>query len=298
MPSSEHEDIVAMMGGGLALQELSLMEQRAMMNASASMFPTAPGLRTESVDADGVPADWLTFEASARDRAILYLHGGAYVTGSRDSHRGLASRVALAAGAPVLLAEYRLAPEAPFPAAVEDAVTSWRWLLQQGVPARSMAIAGDSAGGGLALATLLALKDAGLPQPGCAVALSPWTDLAARGPTAVPGAVDDPMLTLAGLTESAAHYAPGDLLNPLASPLHGDLRGLPPLLLQVGTREILLSDSTRFARRAEAAGVDVTLDVEEGLIHVWQSFPDLPESRRSLERIGAFVRDRCAPPRA
>lgn len=293
MPSIEHEQIVDMMSGGLGLETLSVDEQRAVMEASAEMFPPEVDVLTREVDADGVPADWVTVDTSQADRVILYFHGGGYVTGSRNSHRGLASRIARAAQASVLLPEYRLAPEAPFPAAVEDATTCWRWLLSQGyVPAR-MTIAGDSAGGGLALATLLALKDAGDPLPACAVALSPWTDLEARGPTAQPGAVDDPMLTPEGLRISSQQYAGTEPRNPLASPLHGNLTGLPPLLLQVGTREILLSDSTRFAENAQAVGVDVTLEVEEGLIHVWQMFPDLPESRSAVERIGAFVERNC-----
>jgi acetyl esterase/lipase len=156
-----------------------------------------------------------------------------------------------------------------------------------------MAVAGDSAGGGLALATLLALKDADEPLPACAVGLSPWTDLEGTGPTAEEGAVDDPMLTPEGLRSSGKQYAPADLRDPLASPLHGVLDGLPPILLQVGTREVLLSDSTRFAEKAIAAGVEVTLEVEEGLIHVWQMLPGVPEAQRSVDRIGSFVAGIC-----
>ncbi len=278
MPSPEHERVVALLEGGLGLEQASVEEQRAFMEASAEMFPLEADMSSTEVDACGVPADWVGVAKSDEKRVALYFHGGAYVAGSRNTHRGLAGRIARVARAQVLLPEYRLAPENPFPAAVEDAVACWRWLLAEGHEPDRLTIAGDSAGGGLALATLLALRDAGDPLPACAVALSPWTDLEGSGPTCEPGAVDDPMLTPAGLRSSARMYAELESRNPLASPLYGDLRGLPPLLLQVGTREILLSDSTRFAQRAREAGVDVSLEVEEGLIHVWQMLADVPEA--------------------
>ena len=293
MPSAAHEQIVVMMSGGLGLDDLSVEEQRAVMEASADMFPVEPDIVSREVDAGGVPADWVTVDGSDADRVVLYLHGGGYVMGSRNTHRGLAGRIARAAKARVLLPEYRLAPEHPFPAAVDDATTCWRWLISQGFAPQRMAITGDSAGGGLTLATLLALKANVAPMPACAVALSPWTDLEGSGPTAEPGAVDDPMLTPDGLRVTGQQYAAGALRHPLAAPLHGALAGLPPLLLQVGTREVLLSDSTRFAEKARAAGVDVTLEIEEGLIHVWQMFPDVPEAQSAVQRIGAFVRANC-----
>lgn len=293
MPSPEHEQVVAMMAGGLGLEQLSVEDQRAFMEGTAGLSPLEPDVITREADAGGIPADWITVEGSDAERVVLYLHGGAYVMGSRNTHRELAGRIARAAQARVLLPDYRLAPEHPFPAAVEDAAACWRWLISGGYAPGRMAIAGDSAGGGLTLATLLALKASGTPLPGCAVGLSPWTDLEATGPTAEPGAVDDPMLTPEGLRQSSRLYAAADLRDPLASPLHGDLRGLPPLLLQVGTRDILLSDSTRFAERARAAGVEVTLEVEAGLIHVWHMHPGLPEAQRAVERVGAFIARRC-----
>lgn len=289
MPSVEHEEIVAMMSGGLGLEELSVDEQRTVMEASAVMFPVEEDVVVSEIDVGGVPADWVTVDVSEANRVVLYFHGGAYVMGSRNTHRGLAARIARAARARVLLPDYRLAPEHPFPAAVKDAMTCWRWLVSEGRSPQHMAIAGDSAGGGLTLATLLALKAAGEPLPACAVGLSAWTDLEGTGPTAEPGAVDDPMLTPEGLRSSGSEYAAGNLRNPLAAPLHGDLEGLPPLLLQVGSRDILQSDSTRFAERARAAGVEVTLEIEEGLIHVWHMFPDVPEAQNAIERVGAFI---------
>lgn len=293
MPSVEHEQVVDMMTGGLGLEELSVDEQRAVMEASAGMFPAEADVLTSEIDAGGVPADWIAVDTSEADRVVLYFHGGGYVTGSRNTHRGLAGRIARSARARVLLPDYRLAPEHPFPAAVEDATTCWRWLISEGHAPNHMAIAGDSAGGGLAMATLLALKASGDALPACAVGLSPWTDLEGKGPTVEPGAVDDPMLTPEGLRSSGRQYAAAELRNPLAAPLYGDLKDLPPLLLQVGTREILLSDSTRFAERAQAAGVEVTLEIEDGLIHVWHMFPGVPEAQSAIERIGAFIEQNC-----
>lgn len=268
-------------------------EQRSVMEASAGMFPAEADMVAREIDVDGVPADWISVGGSEANRIVLYLHGGGYVMGSRSTHRGLAGRIARASRARVLLPDYRLAPEHPFPAAVDDAVACWRWLISEGHAPEHMAIAGDSAGGGLALATLLALKAAGDPLPACAVALSPWTDLEGTGPTAEPDAVDDPMLTPEGLRSTGRQYAAADLRHPHAAPLHGDLDGLPPLLLQVGTREVLLSDSTRFAEKAQAAGVDVTLEVEAGLIHVWQMFPGVPEAQSAIQRIGSFIDRNC-----
>ncbi len=293
MPSIEHEQVVAMIRGSGSLDELPLDDQRALMEASAELFPPEPDVFSGPIHAHNVPAEWVSVSASESDRIVLYLHGGGYVMGSRNTHRGLAGRIARAAQATVLLPDYRLAPEHPFPAAVDDATTCWRWLLSEGYSPSRMAIAGDSAGGGLALATLLALKAAGEPLPACAVGLSPWTDLEATGPTAKKGAVDDPMLTPDNVRSSGRDYAGDEVRNPFAAPLHGDLAGLPPLLLQVGTREILLSDSTRFAEKAQRAGVDVTLEVEEGLIHVWQMFPDVPEASDAVQRIGAFICRHC-----
>jgi acetyl esterase/lipase len=228
---------------------------------------------------------------SAPDRVLLYLHGGGYVMGSPRTHRELATRIACEAAARVLLLDYRLAPEHPFPAALEDATAAYRWLRGRGVDARSIAVAGDSAGGGLTLATLMALRDAGESLPACAVCLSPWTDLEGTGAAAQPGGADDPMVSMSGLRDSGRLYAGERTRDPLASPVYGDFTGLPPLLLQVGTRELLLDDSTRVAERARGAGVVVRLEVEEGAFHVWQATADLPESIDALTRIGAFVRE-------
>lgn len=282
-----------MMGGGLGLELLTLEEQRELMDAAADMFPVAPDVRVQAVDAGGVVADRVHVGSAATDRCVLYLHGGAYVSGSRTSHRSLAARLARAAGATVLLPEYRLAPEHPFPAALDDARDSWHFLLKEGWSANRIAVAGDSAGGGLALALLLALRDAGEPLPACAIGISPWTDLDRSEATVGGDALTDPLLSLDGLLDNGAMYAGSEARNPLASPVFGDLSGLPPLLLQSGTRDLLTSDSSRVAERARAAGVDVTLELHSGLIHVWHMYPHVPEAQRALERIGAFVRAHC-----
>jgi acetyl esterase/lipase len=226
------------------------------------------------------------------DRTILYLHGGAYTRGSIVSHRALVARLSAASGARALVIAYRLAPENPFPAAVEDATAAYRWLLEQHIQPDQLVVSGDSAGGGLSLALLLALRDAGHPLPAGAALLSPWTDLAGTGESIRTLAGADPWLNAERLMLTAGLYLAGaDACNPLASPLYGDLHGLPPLLIQVGTDEILLDDATRLAERARAAGVPVTLEVWERMWHVFQSFAaEIPEGRQAVEKIGAFVR--------
>jgi acetyl esterase/lipase len=223
---------------------------------------------------------------------MLYLHGGGYVVGSIATHRGLAGRLSQAAAARVLLVDYRLAPEHPFPAAVDDAAGAYRWLLAQGIEPARLVIAGDSAGGGLTIATLVALRDAGVPLPAAAVCLSPWVDLEGRGDSVTTKAAADPLVHKDMLVQLAAWYLAGaDPRTQLAAPLYADLRHLPPLLIQVGTAEILLDDAIRLAEKATAAGVKVTLEPWEDMIHVWQLFaPMLPEGQKAIEGIGVFVR--------
>jgi acetyl esterase/lipase len=266
--------------------------RRAMEEWQAGL--QVPGdVLTRPVDASGVRAEWIWRPESDAERAILYLHGGGYAIGSIATHRFLMQAIGQAAGARVLGIDYRLAPENPFPAAVEDAVTSWKWLLGQGLDASRCAIGGDSAGGGLTLATLVALRDRGIALPGAAVLISPWTDLAGTGDSVRTKAAEDPMVTEEGLRMMAAAYLGGaDARNPLASPLYADLRGLPPMLVQVGTAEILLDDSTRLAERAKAAGCECVLESWEDMVHVFPAFPMLAESVQAIARIGDFVRAR------
>ena len=273
--------------------DMSWDERRKMMEEFQAGLRLPPEVETQPVDASGVRAEWIWRPESDTDRAILYLHGGGYALGSIATHRFLMQAIGNAAGSRVLGIDYRLAPENPFPAAVEDAVSAWRWMLAQGLDAGRCAIGGDSAGGGLALATLVALRDRGVPLPGAAVLISPWTDLAGTGDSVTTKAAEDPMVTAEGLRAMAAAYLGGaDARNPLASPLHADLRGLPPMLVQVGSAEILLDDSTRLAQRAQAAGCECVLESWEDMVHVFPAFPMLAESAQAIARIGDFVRAR------
>lgn len=274
----------------------TLADMRKGLDAMGDMAPRLANVSAQAVDAGGVSAEWLTPESNDASRVLLYLHGGGYVFGSVQSHRVMLERLALAAGCRVLALNYRLAPEAPFPAAVDDACAAYRWLLAQGISAKRIAISGDSAGGGLALATLLALRDAGVAMPGCAVPISPWTDMEGLGASMRTRAAVDPMVQKAAIDELAGTYLQGaDLKSPLASPLHGNFKGLPPLLIQVGDAETLLDDTTRIAPKLTAAGVDVTVEIWPDMIHVWHLFaPMLDEGQAAIDRIGAFVRQHTA----
>lgn len=243
------------------------------------------------VDVAGIHAEWVEAPGAAVDRVILYLHGGGYVMGSIATHRAMVARIARAANARALLIDYRLAPEHPFPAAVEDAVAAYRWLVAQGCKQGRIVIAGDSAGGGLVLATLLRLRDMGVTLPAAGVGISPWTDLEGTGESVKTKAATDPMVTQENLSISAkAYYADHDPKDPLISQIHADFRGLPPLLLQVGESEILLDDATRVAARAKAAGVNVELEIWPEMIHVWHVFAKiLPEGQQAIDKIGRFV---------
>ncbi len=254
------------------------------------------GAKADKVDAGGVKAEWITAPGAAADRAILYFHGGGYVLGSIHSHRDMCERLSRAAQARVLALDYRLAPEHPFPAAVEDARAAYRWLLQQGLSPKRIALAGDSAGGGLTFATLLALKQHGDPLPACAAPLSPWVDLEGLGASMTSKAAEDPMVQKPLVLEMAKTYVgDGDRRNPLCAPLYGDLSGLPPLLIQVGSRETLLDDAVRMADKAKKVGVAVELEVWQGQIHVWQIFASrLDEGEQAIQKIGAFVRRHTA----
>lgn len=291
MASKELQEIIDAFRSQPALGELTIEEMRAQMEADFTQLPLAPHVRCQPVDAGGVPAEWVTTPESVEERVIYYLHGGAYVGGSITTHRELASRLARAAKARVFLIGYRLAPEHPFPAAVEDSMTGYRWLLSSGVKPARVAIAGESAGGGLSVATLVALRDALEPLPAAAVAVSPWADMEALGESMVTRAAVDPLLQRDALLEMARTYlGDTDPRTPLASPIHADLAGLPPLLIQVGTAEVLYDDATRLAERAESAGVEVVFEPWEDMIHMWHAFAHmLPEGQQAIDRIGEFV---------
>jgi len=293
MASEELQTIIGMLRARTMSGEPSVAEMRAGIEMLVNVFALPSDVTREPVDAGGVAAEWISTPGAVADRVILYLHGGGYVIGSINTHRELASRMSRAAAARVLLIDYRLAPEHPHPAAVEDAVAAYRWLLSTGVSASRCAIGGDSAGGGLTVATLVALRDRGVPLPAAGVCLSPWVDLEGSGESMTTKAAVDPMVQRDGLRRMAEMYLAGQPpRTPLAAPLYADLSGLPPLLIQVGTAETLLDDSTRLAERARKAAVEVHLDPWEDMIHVWQAFPMLPEAQQAVERIGAFVRQR------
>jgi acetyl esterase/lipase len=292
MPSPEFDALLPVLTNNILQQATSVAEMRAGMELLTQAFPAPPDLACTPVDAGGVPAEWVAAPGADGGRVVFYLHGGGYVIGSPRTHREFAGRLSRAAAARVLLADYRLAPEHPHPAAVKDAVSAYCWLLNGGTDPKRTVIAGDSAGGGLTAATLVALRDRGLPLPAAGVCLSPWTDMEAAGESMRTKAAVDPLLQRQTLLDFAAHYLAGqDPRLPLASPIHADLRGLPPLLIHVGSAEVLLDDATRLAERARAAGVEVTLEVWDDMIHVWHVFGSiLPEGQAATVRVADFVR--------
>jgi monoterpene epsilon-lactone hydrolase len=251
----------------------------------------ASDIKCEPVDAGGVPAEWIIPPNAAQDRVILYLHGGGYVMGSINTHRAMIARIARASQAKALALNYALAPERPFPAAVDDATAAYKWLLAQGYKAAKIVISGDSAGGGLTISTLLALRDSKTPLPAGAAPISPWTDLTGISASVVSRAAVDPMVAEDGLLRMAKQYAgDNDPSTALISPVFADFKGLPPLLIQVGDAEVLLDDATRVAERAKSAGVDVKIEVWPEMVHVWHAFAKiLPEGQQAIDRIGEFV---------
>src|SRR5271168_4800921 len=267
----------------------SLEQRRAGMERISERVPA--DVICEKVSAGGVNAEWIAAPEAAADRVILYLHGGGYVLGSIHTHRAMISRIARASNGRALAIDYRLAPEHPFPAAVEDATAAYKWLLAQGYKPGKIVIAGDSAGGGLTIALLLAIRDGGLPMPAGAVPISPWTDLEGTGDSIGTRAAQDVMVTQDSLAASAKqYYGSHDPKDPLVSPVHANFRGLPPMLIHVGDAEILLDDATRVATRAKAAGVDVEIEVWDDMPHVWHVFAKiLPEGQQAIDKIGKFV---------
>jgi acetyl esterase/lipase len=269
----------------------SLDDERREWDEAARGAALPEGARFHEADV-GVPAEWMEAPGAAEGRVFLLLHGGGYSSGSPVTHRKLAANLALASRARVLTPAYRLAPEHPFPAGVDDAVEAYRWLLAQGIEPANIVIGGDSAGGGLALSTLVALRDAGTVLPRAAVLMSAWTDLTTSSPSHDTLGDVDVQVTREGLLGAGRIYiGDGDPADPRASTLFANLAGLPPLLLQVGGDETLLDDSRIVAERARAARVDVTFQVFEGMWHVFQFHaPEVPEARAAMEDIAAFIR--------
>jgi acetyl esterase/lipase len=268
---------------------------RAMYDGMGAQYPTPDDVALQPTSAGGVKAEWSATPGADARRAILYLHGGGYVIGSIASHRHLAAELGRAAGARALALDYRLAPEAPFPAAVDDALSGYRFLLDSGFAPSAIAVAGDSAGGGLTLATLLAARGAGLPQPACGFCISPWTDLALSGAT-MKSKFDDPMVSGPSVGRMAGDYLGGAAARtPLASPLYADFTGLAPLLIHVGSTEALLDDSVRVAGAAGASDVPVRLEIWPEMLHVWHFFhPILADGRKAIAGAGAYIREHMA----
>jgi monoterpene epsilon-lactone hydrolase len=292
MASNELQMIVNMLRSQPKMSDLSIAEQRARMEVGFTQFKPAKDVSYEPVDAGGVPAEWIATPGVLTERVIYYLHGGGYVIGSINTHREMVSRLSRAASARVLIIDYRLAPENPFPAAVDDSIAAYRWLLSVGVDPARLVIAGESAGGALTAATLVALRDAGEPLPAAGICLSPWVDLEGLGESVVTNAETDPLVNRdIGQIWAKAYLRDTDPRTPLAAPLYADLTGLPPLLIQVGTAEIGLDEARHLADRARAAGVDATLEPWEDMIHMWHFFAAiLPEGQQAIDRIGEFIR--------
>lgn len=270
----------------------SMPQLRQEAEKPTGLFGKLPeGIHSSPVVMDGVPGEWVRASESPEGRAILYFHGGGYAIGSSRAHRAIVAKFVKGSGTGALVFDYRLAPEHPYPAALDDSVAVYRGLLSEGFSPSRIAFIGDSAGGGLCLAALLALKDQGFPLPAAAVALSPWTDLKNTGESWVTKADVDTLCWQGSQTVFSKYYTgDNDPGLPWISPLYGDLRGLPPLLIYVGGDELLLSDSTRFARKAKDAGVDVTLRIGEGLFHCYPvCSPLFPEARQAMDDICSFV---------
>jgi phosphinothricin tripeptide acetyl hydrolase len=292
MASDQIQDVITMLRTTAADRggaEMTVEAWRAAYGGLGGMLPAREGVPVVATDAGGVPAEWIGADEDAP--VVVYLHGGGYCIGSLDTHRAMLTHLAAAIGGRVLAVDYRLAPEHPHPAALDDALAAFRHVLAAGVPAERVVIAGDSAGGGLTLATLVALRDAGDPLPAAAVCLSPWADLTQSGATITSNASIDPMVRAEDLSRWAAAYrgdAPAD--TPAISPLFADLRDLPPLHLEVGSAEVLLDDARRLAKAAQAAGLEVTLHEAPDMIHVWHFFAGIvPEADDGIARVAEFV---------
>jgi monoterpene epsilon-lactone hydrolase len=265
---------------------------RDQMEKLAKRSRPAPGTHIRHATIAGVECDWVVPKNCDESRVLLYLHGGAYLLGSSKTHRTMVSHIAKQAGVRAILPNYRLGPEDPFPAGLDDCLAVYRQLLVSGVSPKHIVVGGDSAGGGMAMATLLSLKDAGDPMPAAACLLSPWLDLTGEGESRKTRAELDPWFRTEDMPKVTAHYCLKDQLrDPLVSPVYGNVRGLPPIFIQVGDHEVLLSDSTRIAEKISSAGGKVTLQIWPEMWHVFQYFVGkMPESKRAIRQIGAFLR--------
>jgi epsilon-lactone hydrolase len=273
--------------------QVTLAEQRASFDTDMGAIPLAPSCTVESLDLSGTPAEKITPTGAAPGKALLYLHGGGHVIGSLKSHRHLVSRLAVAAGVTAFHIDYRLAPEHPYPAALEDAVKAYKQILATGIAPDDIVVGGESAGGNLATALLLKAREAGLPQPAGLYLLSPWLDMTTSGESYVKVGARDPIITREGIEMVSAAYLGGRPDDPLTSPVRADPAGLPPMLIQVGSEEVLLSDSLAFANRAAMSGVEVKLHVWPEMPHAWPLFHVLIRAGlAAIDEAGQWMRQR------
>ncbi|MBR1269981.1 alpha/beta hydrolase [Bradyrhizobium sp. AUGA SZCCT0222] len=297
MPHNEIDAIRALLGS--KPRPVGWSERRQRLDEVGSTWPIASDVKCDAVDCDGVPGEWSLAPGSDPSRVLLYFHGGGYCSGSIQSHRRMVTEAGRAAQSRALAIDYRRAPEHPYPAAHEDALTAWRFLRKQGLPAANIAVGGDSAGGNLALGLIGRLRTAGEQLPGCAWLVSPWTDLTMSGTTLDTKDATDPLIHRAYLAELADAYAPSpiDRRDPLISPLFADLAGFPPLLIQVGSAETLLADATRLAAAAGSDNVEVSLEIWPHMIHAWPVWnARLADGRRALAKAGQFIRAHLQEP--
>lgn len=289
--NSELQNLLALLASQADTKTLPITERRRIDDETGDQFPLPEGLHVEPVVTADFKGEWVKAVGARSDAVLLYLHGGAYVFCSPRSHRHLVAALSEATGSAAFALDYRLAPEHPFPASVEDSVAAYRWLLDQGVAPNRIAIAGDSAGGGLTIATMLKLREAGLPLPAAGICISPWADLTMAGDSYTANA--EAVATrdrLAGYVKLYLHDDK-DVRHPLVSPIFADLSGLPPLLIQVGAAEPFYDDSIKLDVAAKTCGVESTLEIWPEMIHVWHYFhPMLTEGRQAIARIGEFVK--------
>ena len=292
--SPELDRVIGIMKAIRAKPPVDIHEARAVLDKAFGEFKPPSDVTVFEIDAGGVPCQWITAPDVPQDRLIIYYHGGAYAACSPTTHQDLISRLSRASGAAALGVDYRLAPEHPFPTAVNDSIAAYRWALGHGFEPSNIVLAGDSAGGGLVLSVLLAVRDAGVPLPAAGVCFSPWVDLECTGESMSANDHLDDFIKYGGLLARAQSYLGGaDPKHPWASALYADLTGLPPLLVHVGSAETLLDDSTRLVGVAKRAGVDITLKIWEDMVHVWQVFASiLPEGQQSIEESGAFIQEK------
>ena len=269
----------------------SVDDDRASFERATADFPLDKEVRCERISAGGVTSEWISAPGADVSKTLLYLHGGGYVIGSMRTHRAMLARMSAAAKVRVLGLDYRLAPEHVFPAPVEDSVAAYRWLLSTGADPRKIVVGGESAGGGLVVSLMVALRYLGEPMPAAGICISPWTDLEQTGGTISSNAEVDPSVSRERLQWFADNYLGGkDARAPLASPIHADLSGLPPLLIMVGSIEVLVDDAKRLDAGGKDASVDTTLEVWDDMPHNWQLYPHiLPEAQRAIDRVGTFI---------